>query len=227
MELFNEGCDNARTSRTFSQASIDIWKAASADPYALNEYGVPNYAAYPNTDWFSEIFQTGYSQEHNVSISGGSSKVRYLVSGGYLDNQGIMNRFNLDSSSQKANFRTSLEADVLKWFTVGTKIYGQFQQYGCANVANGFGYLYMTTPGIYPGSENAWGRPANNEESPNANNIFAQMAGSTGTKRTWRVNGTVYAKIRPYKGLSIEGTFNYSPTFAENNTHSRENGFWD
>lgn len=227
MELFNEGCDNARTSRTFSQASIDIWKEASADPYALNEYGVPNYAAYPNTDWFSEIFQTGYSQEHNVSISGGSSKVRYLVSGGYLDNQGIMNRFNLDSSSQKANFRTSLEADVLKWFTVGTKIYGQFQQYGCANVANGFGYLYMTTPGIYPGSENAWGRPANNEESPNANNIFAQMAGSTGTKRTWRVNGTVYAKIRPYKGLSIEGTFNYSPTFAENNTHSRENGFWD
>lgn len=227
MELFNEGCDNAGTSRQFSQTNIDIWKAASQDPYGLNEYGVPNYAAYPNTDWFSEIFDNGYSQEHNVSVSGGSKAIKYLVSLGYLDNQGVMNRFNLDSSSQKANFRTNLEADVTKWFTIGSKIYGQWQQFGCANISNGFNYLYMTTPGIYPGSENAWGRPANNDESPNANNIFGQMAGSTGTKRTWRVNGTVYAKIRPYKGVSIEGTFNYAPTLSENHTYSRENGYWD
>lgn len=227
MELFNEGCDNANTSHQFSQANIDIWKAAAQDPYGLNEYGVPNYVAYPNTDWFSEIFQNGYSQEHNVSISGASKKVKYLVSMGYLDNQGVMNRFNLDSSTQKANFRTNIEADVIKWFTVGAKIFGQFQQYGCANIANGFNNLYMTTPGIYPGSENAWGRPANNDESPTANNIFGHMAGSTGTKRTWRVNGSLYAKIRPYEGLSIEGTFNYAPTFGENHTYSRENGYWD
>ncbi|MCM1501927.1 MAG: TonB-dependent receptor [Bacteroidales bacterium] len=227
MELFNEGCDNAGTSHQFSQTNIDLWKAASLDPYGLNEHGVPNYVAYPNTDWFNEIFDNGYSQEHNVSISGGSKSIKYLVSLGYLDNQGVMNRFNLDSSSQKANFRTNLEADVTKWFTIGTKIYGQWMQVGTANVANGFKYLYMTTPGIYPGSENAWGRPANNDESPNVNNILGQMAGSDGTKRTWRVNGTVYAKIRPYKGISIESTFNYAPTFAENHTWSRENGYWD
>lgn len=227
MELFNEACDNAGSSRRFSQASIDTWRAASADPYGLNEYGVPNYAAYPNTDWFNEIFQNGYSQEHNLSISGGSKTVRYLISAGYLDNKGVMNRFNLDSSSKKANFRANLEADVLKWFTIGTKIYGQFQSDGIANIKNGFNYLYQTTPGVYPGSENAWGRPASNEESPQANNIFAQMAGSDGTKHTWRINGTLFAKIRPYKGVSIEGTFNYAPTFGLNHTYSRENGFWD
>ena len=227
MMLFNEGCYNAGKTNQFSTVDLDAWYYAQQDPYGLNEYGVPNYVAYPNTNWFKEIFQTGYSQEHNVSISGGSKAVRYLISGGYLDNQGVMNRFNLDSSSQKANFRTSIEADVTKWFTIGSKIFGQWQQYGTANVDNGFNYLYMTTPGIYPGSENAWGRPASGSESPNANNIFGQMAGSIGTKRTWRVNGTVYAKIRPYKGVSLEGTFNYAPTFSENKTRSRENGYWD
>lgn len=227
MELFNEGCYNAGMANQFSKTDIENWNNAASDPYGKNDYGVPNYVAYPNTNWFKEIFQNGYSQEHNLSISGGSKKVRYLVSGGYLDNQGVMNRFNLDSSSQKANFRTTLEADVTKWFTLGTKIFGQLQQYGTANISNGFKYLYMTTPGIYPGSENAWGRPASGSESPNANNIFGQMAGSIGTKRTWRVNGTAYAKIRPYKGVSIEGTFNYSPTFSENKTRSRENGYWD
>lgn len=227
MELFNEGCYNAGMQNQFTQTDILNWKNAAANPYGLNEYGVPNYVAYPNTNWFEEIFQTGYSQEHNLSVSGGSRKVRYLVSGGYLDNQGVMNRFNLDSSSQKANFRTTIEADVTKWFTIGSKIFGQWQQYGTANIKNGFNYLYQTTPGIYPGSENAWGRPASGNESPNANNVFAQMAGSIGTKRTWRVNGTVYAKIRPYKGVSIEGTFNYAPTFQEDRTRSRENGRWD
>ena len=36
-----------------------------------------------------------------------------------------------------------------------------------------FNALYQTTPGVYPGSVNAWGRPAlAAEESSNANNIF-------------------------------------------------------
>lgn len=227
MKLFNEGCYNAGMANQFTDTDIKNWENAKANPYGLNDYGVPNYVAYPNTNWFKEIFQTGYSQEHNLSVSGGSRNVRYLVSGGYLDNQGVMNRFNLDSSSQKANIRTTIEADVTKWFTLGSKIFGQLQQYGTANISNGFNYLYMTTPGIYPGSENAWGRPASGNESPNANNVFAQMAGSIGTKRTWRINGSVYAKIRPYKGVSVEGTFNYAPTFSENRTRSRENGRWD
>ncbi len=69
MGLVNEACDNVNTKGIFSQESIDRWRAASADPNGLNEYGVPNYVAYPNTDWFDEVFDTGYSQEHNLSVS--------------------------------------------------------------------------------------------------------------------------------------------------------------
>lgn len=119
MGLVNEACDNVNTKGIFSQESIDRWRAASADPNGLNEYGVPNYVAYPNTDWFDEVFDTGYSQEHNLSVAGSSEKVKYMLSLGYLDNQGVMNRWNLDSSTQKINFRTNLEAKIVKWMTVG------------------------------------------------------------------------------------------------------------
>ena len=136
---------------------------------------------YPNTDWFDEVFDTGYSQEHNLSVAGSSEKVKYMLSLGYLDNQGVMNRWNLDSSTQKINFRTNLEAKIVKWMTVGTRLYGQKQDYGMANISNGFKYLYQTTPGVYPGEPNYWGRAAlASEESSNANNIFGQMAGATG-----------------------------------------------
>mgnify|MGYP000415258697 CR=1 FL=1 len=146
MELVNEASENVDTKGIFSQESIDRWRSASADPYGLNEYGVPNYVAYPNTDWFDEVFDTGFSQEHNLSVSGSSEKVKYMLSLGYLDNQGVMNRWNLDSSTQKINFRTNLEAKIVKWLTVGTRLYGQKQDYGMANISNGFKYLYQTTP---------------------------------------------------------------------------------
>ena len=228
MGLVNEACDNVNTKGIFSQESIDRWRAASADPNGLNEYGVPNHVAYPNTNWFDEVFDTGYSQEHNLSVSGSSEKVKYMLSLGYLDNQGVMNRWNLDSSTQKINFRTNLEAKIVKWMTVGTRLYGQKQDYGMANISNGFKYLYQTTPGVYPGEPNYWGRAAlASEESSNANNIFGQMAGATGFNTVWRLNASVYGIITPYKGLNIEGTFNYSPTFTDKSSYSRQNGYWD
>lgn len=228
MELVNEACENVGTTSIFSQQSIDSWKAANANPDGFNAYGVPNYVAYPNTDWFDEIFETGYSQQHNLSVSGSSDKVKYMLSVGYLDNQGIMNRWNLDSSTQKIDFRTNLEAKVLKWLTVGTRLYGQKQNYGLANISNGFNYLYQTTPGVYPGEPDYWGRAAlASEESSNANNLFGQMAGSTGFNSTWRLNASLYGVITPYKGLSIEGTYNYSPTFTDKSSYSRKNGYWD
>ena len=228
MELINESCDNIGTSRIFSQSNIDLWREKSSDPYGVGENGVPNFALYPNTDWFDEIFENGYSQEHNLSISGGSEKIRYLLSLGYLDNQGVMGRFGIDSSTQKVNFRTNLEADVTKWFTAGVRLFGQRQEYGLANISNAFNALYQTTPGVYPGSVNAWGRPAlAAEESSNANNIFGMMYGSGGYNNSTRVNGSVYATIRPYRGVSVEATVNYSPTFGERHSYGRENGYWD
>ncbi len=228
MELLNESCDNVRTSRRFSQSNIDLWREKALDPYGLTEQGVPNYAAYPNTDWFEELFETGYSQEHNLSVSGGTKSVRYMISMGYLDNEGVMGRFGIDSGTRKFNFRTNVEADVTKWFTMGTRIFGQRQEYGLANVESAFGALYMTTPGLYVGDINAWGTPVlEGEESANANNIFRNLYGTGGYNVTTRVNGSVYAKIRPYKGVSIEGTFNYSPSFGERHSYSVPNGTWD
>jgi TonB-dependent starch-binding outer membrane protein SusC len=43
-----------------------------------------------NTDWFKQIEQTGISQVHNVSMSGGTDKTSYRASINYRDIQGVM-----------------------------------------------------------------------------------------------------------------------------------------
>lgn len=228
MELVNEAADNVDQAHLFSDSTIAAWKAAQANPDGVNEYGVKNSIAYPNTDWFKELFSTGFSQEHNVSVQGSSEKVRYLVSLGYLDNNGVMTRFKeIDSGTSKFNIRTNVEAKVTNWLTMGARIFGQKQDYGLANVKNAFSYIYQTTPGVYPGEPDKWGRAVATEESTSANNIFAQMAGPAGHKTTYRMNASLYGVVNLYKGLTFEATGNYAQIYTDQNSYSRKNGMWN
>lgn len=46
---------------------------------------------YANTDWMDEYYKkTAFSQEHNLSVTGGTDKVNYYVSGNVLDMGGFM-----------------------------------------------------------------------------------------------------------------------------------------
>lgn len=57
----------------------------------------------PNVDWQDLIFKTGFVQNHNVSVSGGSEKATYFISGGYLDQEGIERAQAFSRYSFKAN----------------------------------------------------------------------------------------------------------------------------
>lgn len=50
-----------------------------------------------NTDWYDTIYRDwAFSQEHNLSVSGGSDRVTYYASMNYLDQNGLM-EFNQDT----------------------------------------------------------------------------------------------------------------------------------
>ncbi len=226
MTIVNECFENMGSAHPFPESDIAAWRAAKEDPNGISVYGTPNYMAYPNTDWFNEIFKTGYSQEHKLSISGGSSNVRYLISGSYLDNQGIMQKYEgINSSSQKAFFRTNVEADVTKWFTVGTQLSGRFTAIGPSSVSVAFNNV--SNPGIYIGEPGKWGRLQSPYDNQDSNNVFYRMAGTGGYNHYWDINATVYAKIRPYKGITIEGKMNYTTRFNLQHTYTQYNALWD
>ena len=41
------------------------------------------------TDWQGELFRTAPMQSHQLSLSGGNDKFRYMLSGAYLSQDGI------------------------------------------------------------------------------------------------------------------------------------------
>lgn len=104
----------------YSDYLIDTWRAANSNPYGVdNGYGIPNWMAYPNTDWSEEMFKSSFFQRHSLSVSGGSENSTYLVSVGYQDNPGTLT----NTSQERFNVRVNTESTIAKILKFGTQTY--------------------------------------------------------------------------------------------------------
>jgi len=216
MQLFNEGARNVGQANPYSQNSIDLWTEANKNPNGLNEFGIPNYVAYPNTNWGDEIFEHNIVQNHSLSVSGGSDNVNYLLSGRYMDNPGLMHNTGL----KRYELRANIEAKIAKFLTLGTQTFASTQLQDLGNTDNLFNYLRQTTPGLYPIYEGRFGGPSSADEAPILNNLMTYLYGTDGNNQTSRFNTTVYAHINFLKNLKLESRINYQTRFQEQDSHT-------
>lgn len=70
-----------------------------------------------NTDWFKEFYDDWVpSQEHNVSIAGGTDKIQYTLSGSFMDQNGLLRHG--DDNLQRYTVNSNITANVTDWFKV-------------------------------------------------------------------------------------------------------------
>ena len=62
-----------------------------------------------NTSWFDEITRTGFSQNHDLSVSGAGTNNSYRVSISYLDQEGVV----MDNYQKRLNTRFSVNQKAL------------------------------------------------------------------------------------------------------------------
>jgi len=71
-------------------------------------------------DWQSAALQTGNSQNHQLTFTGGDLKTRYVISGNYTDQTGIIK----NTDYQKISGRVNLDRTFSKSFTAGINVSG-------------------------------------------------------------------------------------------------------
>lgn len=212
MNLFNEAAANIGTTGQYTQSAIDAWTAANADPNGLAPSGLPNYVAYPNTNWGDWIYEDGWLKNHNVSVLGGSEKIRFNLSGRIQDNPGIM----YNTGMKRYEGRVNLETDVTDFLTVGTQTFVVNEHRSLASDANLYNFLRQTTPGIYPKYEDKFGGAVlNSGESSQLNNVLLYLYDYKGSNERTRLNSTFFANLKLWKGLTFETKFNYQSRFDE------------
>ncbi len=65
------------------------------------------------TNWADEVYQTGVVQDYQLSVTNGNDKLRYLVSGGYTGETGVLKTSNFD----RYNVRAVVDNDINKWLS--------------------------------------------------------------------------------------------------------------
>lgn len=84
---------------------------AAAGFVETSDYFVEPELLGDGTDWQEELFQNALMTSHNISITGGSDKITYAFSGGYLDQAGIA----LGSGFKRLSLRGNLDAQIKSW----------------------------------------------------------------------------------------------------------------
>jgi TonB-linked SusC/RagA family outer membrane protein len=106
----------------FSLAYLDSLKLHDENPGLPKVTVNPStgkYQYYANTDWFKELYKdNNASMEHSLSVSGGTDKVNYLISGRYYHQDGIF-RYNTDDFN-RYNLRVKGSVKVTDWLTLNS-----------------------------------------------------------------------------------------------------------
>ena len=78
----------------------------------------PKLADLNDYNWQNEFFKTGYVQNYNVAVHGGSEHVGYYASLDYFGEKGTL----LGTGMQKVSGHASLKADIAKWLDMNIKV---------------------------------------------------------------------------------------------------------
>jgi TonB-linked SusC/RagA family outer membrane protein len=95
--------------KTYDMMNAAEYAATNARAYQASgvavQPGIANYDGSVNTDWADETLRTGYVQDYNASISGGGNGSKYLVSGGFFRDKGVL----IAREFERASFRVNTE----------------------------------------------------------------------------------------------------------------------
>lgn len=96
-ELYNQALSNEGRQQRYTSDEIEKFKDGS-DLYN-----------YPNTDWLDLAYKgNGMQQNHYLSINGGNDKSRYMLSLGYFDQNGLIEKTNAKRYTSRFNIESKV-----------------------------------------------------------------------------------------------------------------------
>jgi TonB-dependent starch-binding outer membrane protein SusC len=181
-----------------------------------------------STDWYSQILRNAFQQNHNVTVSGSSDRVKYLFSAGYMDDQGIV----INNDFKRFTLRSNDEFKLAKNLTLGilTSFTEEINQN--VNLIGAYNDAYRAAP-VIPGVVN--GKYGNTSLFQNVGNPVLDINNSNNRQLNSILLGNGFLEYKPITSLSLKtsmgvdyGTlYNRGYTyqfFADSNTFVKPGG---
>ena len=161
------------------------------------------------TDWMDELLRTGVMQNYTVSYSGGNEKSHYYVSGGFLDQSGIVKSVNY----RRFTFQSNSDAQVLKWLKFSNNITfsADTKKSGSYNIGDALKALP-----IYPvkNEDGSWSGPDGNSEwYGSTRNPIGPTELNKSQTDGYNFLANLTAELTFTKWLKFKSTFGYDAKF--------------
>lgn len=213
MEIKNEGVLNAK-----------VLGGNANNPAVASEFFFPSFnedGSMVDTRWYDEVYRRAYSQNHSLSVSGGTEGTTYFFSANVTDQDGFIKKNTFDRKAVRFNIDHKL-TDWLK-LTANTSFSNSFSSApntgslpGSSFNTSGLGRLaVVTAPNVAPRnpdgsynirSDNTMGR-GNNLQQSGFVNPLPILDLSSFTSETDRLFGSFGANVQIIKGLDFNTTY--------------------
>lgn len=176
-----------------------------------------------NYDLLDKYWETGFTQQHSVNISGATDNVSYFAGGSYFNQDGNLGKLDYD----RWNYRAGVDVKISKWLNAGLNVSGDYGEkntplvkVGGTNKEKDYNLL-LTRPGYMPESINGYDMVAygvsNTSKNQNQNYNFATLQNNGDYSKSMTSNMNIQGHInydfgwsKILKGLSLRFTYSKS-----------------
>ena len=160
------------------------------------------------TNWQDAIFRTALQHQHQVSAQGGTDKVKYYVSGNYMDQDGTI----IGSEFKRYGARVNLDSQLKSWLKLGlsANYSNTDQRLLKADQENGvITYALTTRPDIPIYDINGGYTSISQQGVTNPNPVALALMDDILYKQNL-LTGNVFAEVTPIKNLVWHTEIGYS-----------------
>ncbi|WP_310588304.1 TonB-dependent receptor [Dyadobacter sp. CY345] len=211
------------------QAIPELYKVLNAQDFASFATEIADKESYPvlpewrnpstlrNIDWQKEVYQTGYRQNYNLALRGGSDKVQTSLSLGYFDQRGTIKFSNF----KRYNGSLNLDYTPAKWIKVSTSMKytrtGGFVGFGSGQ--NGVGNLTKLVPTMTGNPLTDQVKDANGSYGyytkgatavSGSTNVIADLETTDRQQESNNLLTTTYLEVTPVAGLRLKTNFGWN-----------------
>lgn len=161
------------------------------------------------TNWLGELLGTGKLQKYNVSYSGGNDKTNYYVSGGFLDQTGVVRNVGY----RRFTFQSNSDTQVRRWLKMSTNV--TFSTDTKSSGSYSIGDTMNALPVFSVKDENGeWTGPEGNAEwYGSVRNPIGTTEVNKSETKGYNILANISAEVTFTKWLKFKSTFGYDAKF--------------
>jgi TonB-linked SusC/RagA family outer membrane protein len=172
-----------------------------------------------DTDWFGEITRTGVQTQHNISVSGGNENTKYLLSGNFFRQNGVVKNNDLERYTGRVN----VDQRLSKYFTTGVNL--TLSRVVSNNIPLGSGQNENASIMVAAAQFNPLLaiKDANGDYTLNSEAAFlpnpVSLLEATDKSVKERLLGTVYVEFEPIKDLVFKANLGIDRNYQKRSTY--------